>query len=342
MGSSRTTEISVVLPFRNAARFLPEALASLQRQDFEDFEVVMVDDGSADEGPSAASRFASDDGRFRLVPSRGRGLVPALNTGLAEASGRWIARLDADDRCHPSRLGRQLDLAGRAGPGFVVGCLVRRFGSSGEGWRLYEQWLNSLTEHGEIERNIFVESPIAHPTAFYDRKSVISEGGYREGPFPEDYELWLRLWSRGYRFVKVPEVLVEWRDSGGRLSRLDPRYGRKSFFGVKASYLPMAPAVRGFDRVIVWGAGLGGKNLADCIRRSGLEVEAFVDISPRRIGGTARGRPVISPEQLGDLRRAGSRLPVLGAVRARGGRESIREALESMGLVEWREFVICC
>jgi hypothetical protein len=276
-----------------------------------------------------------------VVRSAGDGVAAALNTGLSEACGRWVARFDADDVCRPSRLSSQLAMARSAGPRCVTGCLVRCIGTAGEGWREYERWLNSLVAPEEIEKSIFIESPIAHPTAFFDRGAVVAEGGYSIGDFPEDYELWLRLWSRGFEFRKVPEVLLDWRDSKERLSRNSSRYSTISFFKTKASYISSAPAMRGHRRVIVWGAGEAGKNLTDCIREHGLEVEAFVDISPRRIGGTARGRPVIPPGALLSLRNEKGRMPVLAAVRSRGGRQVVKDSLEALGLVDWVDFILC-
>lgn len=338
---SKTTEISVVLPFRDASQFLEEALFSLQAQDWTDFEAVLVDDGSKDGSADLAGRFSASDERFRIVPSAGEGIAAALNTGLRSARGRWIARLDADDVCHPARLSRQLELARRHDPRCVTGCLVRCTGSAGEGWQTYEKWINSLVSPEEIERSIFVESPLAHPTVFFDREAVLAEGAYGEGDFPEDYELWLRLWARGFSFRKVPEVLLDWRDSKQRLSRTSQRCCPKAFFATKSAFLRYAPAVKGHDKVIIWGAGRAGKSLTDCLRANGLDVEAFVDIAPRRIGGSARGRPVISPGDLPRLREETGDLPVLTAVRSRGARETVKRSLEGLGLADWKDFVLC-
>jgi hypothetical protein len=339
--SSKTTEISVVLPFRDASEFLEEALFSLQAQDWTDFEAVLVDDASIDGSADLARRFAAADKRFRIVPSAGEGIAAALNTGLRSARGRWVARLDADDVCHPARLSKQLELARCLDPLCVIGCLVRCTGSAGEGWRTYEKWINSLVSPEEIERSIFIESPMAHPTVLFDREAVLAEGAYREGDFPEDYELWLRLWARGFSFRKVPEVLLDWRDSEQRLSRTSPKCCPGAFLATKAAFLKYAPAIKGHDKVIVWGAGRAGKNLTDCLRTNGLDVEAFVDVAPRRIGGSARGRPVISPGDLHGLRSETGNPPVLTAVRSRGARDTVKRSLEGLGLSDWVDFVLC-
>ena len=98
--------ISVVLPARNAAATLPAALESLAAQSLDDFEVLAVNDGSDDGGATrdVIAAFASRDARFRLLDRPPGGIVAALSAGLAAARGRFIARMDADDVCHPRRL----------------------------------------------------------------------------------------------------------------------------------------------------------------------------------------------------------------------------------------------
>lgn len=330
-------EVSVALPFRDAGAWIGAALESLAEQTFDDFEVLMVDDGSTDGGPGTAASFASRDSRFRLLRAGGSGIVQALNQALAEARGRWIARMDADDVCHPGRLEAQRRLAVESGPGHVVSCLVRCTGRPAAGWRFYERWVNSLVEPEDIGRSMFVESPIPHPTAFFARDAVLAAGGYAEGPFPEDYELWLRLWTAGASFRKVPEVLLDWRDRPDRLSRTSPRYSTEAFFALKARYLRGSRAVAGRSEVILWGPGPWGRRFHDLLAREGIRVECFVDINPRRVGGTIRGRPVISPRD--PVLRSG--LPVLVCVRSRGAGARIAGELEAMGLSGGVDYLLC-
>lgn len=337
MPGSQPPEISVALPFRDAGAWLGGALESLRSQTFENFEVLMVDDGSSDDGASIAASFASQDRRFRPASPPSPGITAALNHAIALARGRWIARLDADDVCHPRRLEAQLALARSLGSGTVVSCLVRCTGGVAEGWRLYEEWVNSLVRHEEIARAMFVESPVPHPSAFFARETVLEAGGYSEGPFPEDYELWLRLWSRGVRFRKVPEVLLDWRERPDRLSRTSGRYSTEAFFSLKARYIHRAPLMEGHRRVVLWGAGPWGRKFTDLLAREGISVEAFVDVNPKRIGGVVRGRPVIPPARLPDMRG----IPVLVCVRSRGAREEISSALARMNFEEGSDFLLC-
>lgn len=333
-----TPAVSVLLPFRNDADYLDCALDSISCQTMEDFEVLMVDDGSSDGSTAIASDRCLVDGRFRILRNTGTGLVDALNSGLSLCLGDWIARMDADDVCEPARLEEQLREARRAGPGRVVTCRVSCFSEEGitDGYRAYEEWINSLVSPDEIERNIFVESPVPHPTAFFHRESVVSEGGYLERELPEDYELWLRLWSRGYRFSRVPRVLLRWRDRPDRFSRNSPAYSLTNFYRLKARYLGYVPCMAG-KRVFVAGGGQTARRLGKCLQDNGFFIEAFLVPGPPGSRSRLRGRPVLDTAVLEERRG----IPVLIASREPGARERIAGLLTGLGLREWHDFIAC-
>ena len=174
--------VSVLLPFKNAEKYLDSALESIAGQTFDDLEAVLVDDNSSDSSTQIAEKWCSEDSRFTLVKASGTGLVDALNLGLERCRGTWIARMDADDISLPSRIEKQYNSAESMGSRTVVSCQVRSFPEESvtDGYRQYENWLNNLTEPSEIEKNLFIESPVPHPTAFFHRLGIISEGGYTE------------------------------------------------------------------------------------------------------------------------------------------------------------------
>lgn len=330
--------VSVVLPYKNEARWLPDALASLQRQTHEKFEVVLVNDCSTDDSTCIVNGFCLSDRRFRSVDSGGAGLVSALNTGLAAARGEWVARLDADDFCHPQRLALQLAMALTLGERCVVSCMVRCFPEKAvsSGYRGYEKWLNTLCTHDLISRDIFVESPIAHPSAFFNREAVIEAGGYRDLGLPEDYELWLRLWSMGFRFEKVPRVLLGWRERPDRFSRTSSCYSLSSFYRTKAMYLATLQMFRE-KRVVFAGSGQAARRLSRWMLAGGFRIEAFLCADPGQDGSTLRGIPVVDSERVSEFRG----IPVVAASREMGARERIRSFLTDRGMVEGRDFVVC-
>jgi len=101
----RSPAVSVIIPCHNAAEFLGDALQSVRDQTLDDFECIVVDDTSTDGSAAIIESFAEADRRFRLVIlSEGHGASAARNAGIAEAKGRWLAPLDADDLFHPNRL----------------------------------------------------------------------------------------------------------------------------------------------------------------------------------------------------------------------------------------------
>ena len=329
--------ISVLLPIRNAAATLPACLRSIQSQSFSDFEVVAVDDGSTDGTAGILESFAREDDRVRVITTAARGLVAALNEGLGACSATLIARMDADDVIHPERLAAQLDLLGHDLNIGVVGTQVELFGDVeiSEGLREYIRWQNGCVSPDQIATNIYVESPFAHPSVTFRRAVIEQLGGYRDGSFPEDYELWLRCHASGIRMCKIPRVLLFWRDSPQRASRSDDRYVRNAFDRLRADYLVRDPRLLGGRRVVVWGAGLKTRKRTRLSVDRGVELEAWIDIDPRKIGKNLWGKPVHPPSWL-----SGEDKPfVLVYVTNHGAREEISQALDRMGYVPGSDFL---
>jgi glycosyltransferase involved in cell wall biosynthesis len=335
--------ISIVLPVRNGAATIERALESIARQTFLDWELIVVDDGSTDATPAILQCWASREPRVHVLSQPATGIVAALEIGLAAARGEFIARMDADDEAHPARLERQLDLLQRDGSLGVVSSLVRFGGDrvAQAGYARYVDWINTLVTPEEIARNRFVESPLAHPSVMFRRTLVSLHGGYRSGPFPEDYELWLRWLDAGVRMTKICEELLIWHDPPSRLSRSDPRYGPDRFFAVKAQYLAVeiarALARRGSSRVFVWGAGRPTRKRAELLTAHGLRIDGYVDIDPRKIGRRIGDRVVLAPADLP----APDEAFVLGYVASLGARELIRAALAARGYREGENFLMC-
>lgn len=332
-------KISILLPVYNAATYLRQCLSSLARQTFSAFEIVAVDDGSTDASRSILEQAATLDSRLQIECCPHRGLIETLNHGLARCGGQYVARMDADDIAHPQRLAQQIDAIEAPGGADVVSCLVAHFPrqSLGEGYRIYEEWLNSLVHHDEIFRQRFIESPLPHPSVMVRREDLAGVGGYREMGWPEDYDLWLRLAAAGKTFGKVPKTLYLWREHENRLTRTDSRYAVERFLTCKAHHLVQGP-LAGSVPVIIWGAGQTGRRLSKHLKRFGAALRCFIDIDPRKVGKTLRGLPIHPPESLVQLLSADDNTVVLAAVSSRGARALIRDRLTSLGLQEGVEF----
>lgn len=337
IGGHMVPSVSVILPARNAAATLASALDSVRNQSLSDLEIIVIDDGSTDATASIAGQVAREDSR--VVPlTCGSGLVDALNLGVAVARAPYVARMDADDACLPERFRLQKEHLDAHPDIGLVACAVAFGGDAmaARGYAMHVEWTNRLLDHDAISQNRFVESPLAHPSVMFRRELPARHGGYRSGPFPEDYELWLRWLEAGVRMAKLPEALLVWRDGPDRLSRRDARYARDRFFQIKAGYLArwLKEHNPHHPEIITWGAGRLARRRAEMLECHGIQITHQVDISPRLVGRNAGGRPVIRPT---DIPRDAFVVVFVGT---RGARELIRARLESDGRIMGRDFVL--
>jgi glycosyltransferase involved in cell wall biosynthesis len=300
-------------------------------QTFRDFEVVAVNDGSTDETGDILHDWAAGDPRVRVIHLDGAGLAGALQVGAEACRGELIARVDADDITHPRRFSEQLALLSTRPRLAAVGTQIRYFPHENVGWgaRRYQRWLNGLSEPESLARDVFVECPIAHPTLTIRRSAFVEVGGYRVNGWPEDYDLMLRLYRAGAQLANVPRVLHFWRERDRRASRNDPRYSNEAFRRCKVHYLRKT-CLDGHTAVNIWGAGRVGKDFARTLLDEGLELKAFFDIDPRKIGQEIYGAPVRDAAAFNRHRFT----YIVVAVGAAGARDLIREWLDAAGFRE--------
>lgn len=204
--------VSVVMPVRDGARHVGEALDSILRQGFRDLECIVCDDGSADGTPAILARIAAEDARLRVLRLPRAGIVAALNAGLAAARAAWVARMDADDIAAPDRLERQMAAAAQHPEAAAIGSAWRVVGPG----RAPRRVMIPPTEPAAIAAALMHHNPLAHPTMLLRRDAVLALGGYRAAfRSAEDYDLWLRL-SERHPLRAVPEVLLDYREHGGQ------------------------------------------------------------------------------------------------------------------------------
>ena len=332
--------VSVLLPVFNGADALEQALESLRTQTYRNFEVLVLDDGSTDLSLDTARRFAALESRFRVLPLEHGGIVNALNHGLKLVQGKYIARMDHDDICLPRRLELQCAHLEAAPDTGLVACRVRFGGDRKKqaGYAHYVDWTNSLLSPEDIDLARFRESPFAHPSVMFRASLVRDFGGYRQGDFPEDYELWLRWLEAGVRMSKLDQELLVWNDPPQRLSRSDTRYDPQRFYEIKAGYLarwlrqhnPLHPEVH------ILGAGRVSRKRAEALCGHGIEITTYYDIDPRKIGKVVHGRPVLSREEVPPP--GGAFL--ISYVGSRKAGEDISDFLVCRGHVPGRHFLL--
>ena len=337
---SRAAAISILLPVRNAAETLPNAIESTLSQTFQDWEMILVDDGSADESRKITQRYRQRDKRIHLIQNPEAGIVKALQAGCAASSAPLIARMDADDVMHPERLHKQVEFLERHPEIGLVACLVNYGGNrtAQAGYAEHVDWINSLVTPEEIYLRRFVESPAAHPSVMFRTQLLKEHGGYQSGDFPEDYELWLRWMNAGVRFGKVEAQLLTWNDPPSRLSRVNPRYSVEAFYGTKCRYLALwlQRKIVGRRSVWLWGAGRITRKRFAALEQHGVRIEGFIDIDLGKIGKQRDGRPVLPPEKMPPAREAF----ILAGVGTRGARTLIQAELNANNRVEGQDYLL--
>jgi glycosyltransferase involved in cell wall biosynthesis len=199
--------VSIVLPVYNAAAYVAEAVGSMLAQTFGDFELILVNDGSTDGSRDVLAGFQDD--RIRILDQQNQGLVAALNRGIREARGEWIARMDADDVSLPGRLEAQVRHLHRHPELGLLGGFVS---TTDEAGRVLGEVVRFSETHEEIWRSIGRRPwVLCHPTAVFRREWAIEAGLYDPAyRHAEDVEFFARLMTRR-RAANLPEVVLRYR-----------------------------------------------------------------------------------------------------------------------------------
>lgn len=228
-------EITVLTAVRNGIRYLPATLASVKAQTFEDWELILVDDASADETPWLIEAEMRRDPRIKLVRrTQAGGPFVAAYDGLRYAAGKYVARTDADDISVPERFARQLEFM-RARPD-VEACAA--YCQSLDDTGLLPYFYTAPQSAGSLKWYLCLRCPLIHSSAFVERAALQdfyaaspaletylrwSEGGGGEPfavvPDVEDYRMWC-WFARAGALAVIPEVLVHYRHHGHRVSVL--------------------------------------------------------------------------------------------------------------------------
>jgi len=320
--------VSVMMPVHNAADTLPECLDSLLSQDLQDFELVAINDQSSDASMDIIHDYG--DTRFRVIDNPDKGMIPAMNLGLRQAQSDIVARMDADDVMYPHRLSTQYEYLNRHSDTTLVASQVRLFPEHEitDGMQEYIRWQNTCLTHEQITTDLYIESPLAHPSVMYRKAAILGTGGYREGLFPEDYDLWFRLIQKKHQIHKLSQVLLDWRESELRYTRTNPACSRAAFDRIRAHYLARDQRLQSPRPLVIWGAGRKSRQRASLLLKQGFALNAWVDIDPKKIGNQINGIPVVD---YGWLEHRTPRPYVLIYVTNHGARQEIITVLESQG-----------
>lgn len=226
--------ISVILPVYNAELYLSEAVDSILNQTVNDFELILIDDGSTDGSLSIAQAYAKQDERVVLISQPNMGLVETLNKGISLAKGRYIARMDADDISLENRFEEQVKLLE-------------------EGYDLCGCHFHLVTESGKLNNSLVVSTdsefqsviltravPFAHGSVMM-RKSFLLENDleYCLGEYSsaEDYYLWINCFKHGAKIGNVDKYLFLYRDFELSLSKVNSKKNIKDAQSISRKFI---------------------------------------------------------------------------------------------------------
>jgi glycosyltransferase involved in cell wall biosynthesis len=218
---AETPKVSVIIPCYNLGRYLDEAVESVLAQSYQDFEVLIIDDGSTD---LATQGLVADYRRpkTRVIRTAHGGVSSARNVAIASGTGAYLCALDADDRLEPTFLAKTVRVLDADPSVSFVSCWLRTFGDEEWEWK---------PERCDLPTLLWEDTVLT--AALVRRTAVEAVGGY-DPDIPiqgaEDWELWLTLVERGYRGVILREVLFNYRRRAGSLSTI-------SWYG--AGHLPL-------------------------------------------------------------------------------------------------------
>ena len=199
--------ITVIIPILNAMPYLPEALASLERQSFRDFEVCLWDNGSTDGSVEEARRWIPDRLKGRVVSGRPLPLHECLARMVEEAQTEFVARMDGDDVCLPERFERQIAAMLKNPALGIVGGQCIYIGPDGK--QLIDQEVLPM-RHEDILTQMLFRSALTHPALLFRRAAILEAGNYQLPKPIEDLDLYFRMSSR-WRFQNLNVPLLKYR-----------------------------------------------------------------------------------------------------------------------------------
>lgn len=230
------TKITVVIPVLNGMPFLSEALASLEAQTFRDFDVILWDNGSTDGTVEEAAKWIPSRLPGRVVTGSPLPLHQCLARMVEDAQTEFVARMDADDICHPERFALQVAALNGDLKLAAVGGQLRYIDTTGNplpGGGDYPQ------QHHNLLARMLLQCALPHPAVMMRREMILAAGNYRVPKPVEDLDLWYRVASLG-KLANLPEVVLDYRIHGASVTQSAQAEGthRDTMIACMASAIP--------------------------------------------------------------------------------------------------------
>ena len=205
--------LSVILPVYNGALYLHDAIQSVLNQTFDQFELIILNDGSSDNSADIIKQFS--DNRIVFVDQSNLGLAKTLNKGISISKGQYIARMDADDICYKERFEKQIKFLESNQKVKLLGTAVENIDEYGNFVSYDIPYIGSNFLKSYLKN---FGNPFKHPSIIMEKEAALKAGGYNEliGKYFEDYFLWSEIAKFGEIEI-LPNVLLKYRITPGSI-----------------------------------------------------------------------------------------------------------------------------
>ena len=330
--------VSIIMPVKNTAQFLEQCLDSVLGQNYTNWELLAVDDGSEDESLTILKAYSEKDSRVKPFKNNGKGIIEALRLAYSNSSGELITRMDSDDIMPENKLKvLSFNLINKGKGNLAVG-LVKYFSENelGEGFRRYEEWLNSLITKGTCFNEIYKECVIPSPCWMVYREDFEKCDALRPNTYPEDYDLTFRFYINYLKPIPCNKVLHHWRDYATRTSRTDDNYADNTFIAIKADYF-LNQEYDKTKNLVVWGAGGKGKALAQILIAQNIDFHWICD-NPKKIGKHIYDKEMLGFSELENIENTQSIVTVANSK----AQEEIKIYFEKLNQKAMKDYFFFC
>lgn len=259
--------ISIVMAAKDTAPYLHDCIDSIIAQTYQNWELIAVNDHSADETPQILRAYAEKDARIRYYDSDQAKLIPTLQVAYRYVKGELLNRMDSDDKMPGHKLEALYAEWEKHGVGTVITGGTEHFvdeGEVGDGFLKYEKWLNEVAKNSTYYQEIYKECVIPSNCWLIHTTDFDTIGGFDPLVYPEDYDLCFRMYQNRLKVIGIDTILHHWRDRSNRISRTLEEYKDNRYFDLKMHYFYAID--RDLERpLVLWGAGRNGKDMAKII-----------------------------------------------------------------------------
>jgi len=210
--------VSILIPVYNGSLYLGETIASIKKNSYSNYEIILVDDGSTDESKRLCAAFVKKDSRIKFYSfTKNQGMTRVLNFGIRKAKGKYIARLNQDDLIVTNRLEKQVKFLEANSEYVAIGGQIVLFTEDNPHFAT----VNFPLTDKEIRKKWLMLSPFSDPTVMYQKKAVLKTSGYSQFFWPaDDVHMWYQLGKLG-QLANLPDVLtkVRWHKDCGSIKK---------------------------------------------------------------------------------------------------------------------------